>query len=197
MILYDQDRPRPYMNTDFPSQMNAASDPVLASSSYVYALPRADTYGPGGCLVRFPVDEWGFGPAENFCDLGANWGKYPEMKIYAGTFVLENGSGAYGFRSRPGALGSFRLPTSYDAARNISVDAVQLAVDSHSAEPGYRLLLSQLDTGEPLGHYPARTLIGAFPSSALFLDNDTLLYIQEGYSVTVVPKWQTAIERYR
>jgi len=153
------------------------------------------------CIIRYPIDGLGFGPAEDSCNIGNNWGKYPEMKLYAGTHVLQSSStNASGIRVQPHPFGSMRLTASYDSARNLSSQAVYAAFDFNSHGATYRLAFSHLDTGEPAGHYPPQGFLESYPTAVAFVDDQTMVYQEQGPSGTnaavIVRPWQTAIEWY-
>ena len=200
LIIYDGDQPRPFTSDDFPSFVTVM-DPVLASSTYVYALQVPDPYNKVPCVVRFSVDGFGFGPAEDFCNIGANWGAYPEMKVYAGTLVLEDSSGAYGINQQPDVGGNMRIAAYYDASLDLVSTLYSLIFQfMNTSSSAYRIAFSQMSTGQPIGHFPPEGWIdmaGEYPSSIMFADNETMLYFNRFSAQTaIVPNWQTAIQRY-
>jgi len=209
MVIYDRDRPRLYTTTEFPSRVIEKMNPIFATSEFVYAVERSDVsryYPP--CIVRYPVDSLGFGPAEDLCSLGREWGKYPEMKTWLGTLVLEAGGRSQGLRVGPSDYGEFLVLASFDAARNIG--ATNSLVWSSSTTQKFALQLWRLDSGEPIGHYPRQCCneLGALFAfdpieSVRFLDDGSLIVIERSwstgaklYTATVVADWETAIERY-
>ena len=200
LILYDRDQPRPYTTTDFPSSVISVMDPVLTTSSYVYALRRADVNLQVPCIVRYPIDDSGFGPAEDICNLGAHWGDYPEMKVYGGNLVLESAMSAYGVLQQPDPFGSMRISSEYfDATQNLAASVALLTFNFSSRAATYQLIITEKDTGEPIGHYPPRGAVFGYPSSVVFLDDGTMLYLAQsvaGNKAVIVPQWQTAIEKY-
>jgi hypothetical protein len=195
MILYDRDRPRPYTTDDFPSESVTRMDPILASDSYVYAAARPDVYNPVGCLVRYPIDDLGFASPENLCNLPEDWGKYPEMKLYGGNLVLENGSGADWVLPRPDSSGNMRVFSSIDPSRDIVAFLDIASFNSQTASAQYRITFRKLSTNEPIGHYPRVGTLSPLPVTVVFLSDNTMLYGQIG-GVAIIPNWRTAIELY-
>lgn len=193
LIVYDGDQPRPYTTTDFPSAVISNFDPVLASSSYVYAITKAGTSSVtqnivmAPCVARYPIDSLGFGPPENFCNLGFEWGKYPEMQTYAGILVLADASGAIPIATKPNNLGSLRLPQSVDIAKNIVANPYDEA----------RIILSDLGTGVLTGAYPPQGGVAA--TTVLFLNDETMVFQEVtlgGLLASVVAHWPSAIQPY-
>jgi hypothetical protein len=169
--------------------------PVLATSTYVYALQNsANEYHPVPCMVRYPVDAQGFGPAEDFCNLGNHWGKYPEMKIYAGTLVLQNQYHAYGIADQPDAFGSMLIVADYDPKINLSASPFLVSFSPGSGS--YRIALTRLGSGEAYGVYPKYSTVG-YPTSVVFVDDQAMLfYISLAQNVIIIPKWKNAIQPY-
>lgn len=175
MMIYDHDRPRSYSTTDFPAVTKPFTDVVLVTSSYVYAM--------GGqlkpfCVVRYPLDELGFGPPESFCNLSADWGKYPEMRFRGGIPVLENESECYGINDQTQSVmsGTFDVPRGVRAIPYGIIDFVDI------------------NTGDRIGRFPKNGTFDARASSVMFLDDGSMLYFISG-QVVVVPNWQDEIER--
>jgi hypothetical protein len=200
LVLYDRDQPRPYTTDDFPSRNIDRMDPVLVGDSYVYAVQRNPAVAP--CLVRYPFDELGFGTPDDVCDFGSNWGKYQEMKRYAGALVLESPAGAFGLRDRPESF-DMRLPSSFDPSNDLAAMPWVMSFDSSTRTATYRIVLSSLSTGEPIGHYPPASVISSLQTPVVFLDDGTMVYLSQdplrssatGF-VVIVPQWASAIERY-
>ena len=203
MAIYDRGQPRPYTTVDFPDLAVSAMDPVLVTGSYVYALQRADPYGPQvPCLVRYPVDGWGFGQPEDFCYPGIEWGKYPEMKAYSGTLVLQNDWEAFGILSGLD-YNSLRVIANFDPARDV-VSRTGMNINASFNAAGYRIDFSRMSTGEKLGHFP-RINQAIYPTQMTFLDDDTLVYLEKRLangavsgpaSAVVVSNWRSAMEAY-
>ena len=118
---------------------------LAATSSFVYATPRADATKLIPCLVRFPIDASGLGAPDELCQLGQQWGKYPEMKTFADALVLHVGDNLFGFRTQPDRFGSLQIPASYDIARGLTITNSSLG-----------FLFSDLRSGESIGHVPAQ-----------------------------------------
>jgi hypothetical protein len=200
MVVYDGNEPRPYTTTEFPDPNITVMDPVLATSSYVYALQQPNVYHEVPCLARYPVDGLGFGPPEDFCNPGADWGKYPEMKVYAGTLVLENSAGAFGIQQEPDVFDDMRLAGSYDTLHNLIATANIATFNFNTRAATYQINLARLDTAQPLGHYPRTTVLNAYPSQFTFLDDGTMVYFESpsltsGGDVAVVPQWASASQQ--
>jgi hypothetical protein len=199
MILYDRDQPRPYTSGDFPSAMIDIPYPVLVTATYVYSVRSADVYHPVPCVSRHPIDALGFGPPEDICNIGNNWDKYPEMKIYGGALLLESRNVSVGLLMVPDNVGNMLSPYTYDNSRNLGIVTAALSFDFNTRATTYRLAFVAMDTGAPVGHYPARTPL-AYATAVVIIDDDTMVYLERPAGspnqVTIVPNWQTAMERY-
>jgi hypothetical protein len=212
MILYDRDQPRPYSSSDFPSAMIDIPNPVLVTSTYVYSVRSADGFHPVPCVSRHPIDAFGLGTPEDICDIGNNWGKYPEMKNHGGVLFLESRNASVGLLLIPDIGGNMLSPYTYDSSRNLGIVTALLSFDFNTRASTYRLAFIAMDTGAPVGHYPARTILKGpdfntpsklapvYVTSVVILDDDTMVYLERPggtrNQVTIVPNWQTAMERY-
>jgi hypothetical protein len=186
--------------------------PVLVTATYVYSVRSADVYHPVPCVSRHPIDALGFGPPEDICNIGNNWGKYPEMKNHGGALFLESPNVSVGLLMVPDIAGNILSPYTYDNSRNLGLVTATVSFDFNTRAATYRLAFAAMDTGAPVGHYPARTtlkgpdfntppkLAPVYVTAAVIIDDDTMVYLERPggtrNQVTIVPNWQTAMERY-
>jgi hypothetical protein len=195
MIVYDRDQQRPYTTTDFPAPGFTAMDPVLVHSTYVYALQRADVYHLVPCVVRYPLDAFGFGPPEEFCSIGTDWAQYPEMKTYAGILVLQNDAEAWAISQTPNSFGNMRLPYSCNPSQNL------FAISNSLGTYASNILFTRMDTGDSVGVFPAQAALNGLAASTLLLDDGTLVFFEQviprGSRVAIVPQWQTLAQLYQ
>jgi hypothetical protein len=201
LIIYDRDQPRPYTTTDFPSTVIPSFDPVLASSSYVYAIARPDiNIGTSllmvPCIVRYAIDALGFSPPEKFCNLGFEWGKYPEMQSYAGTLALADANGSVAVSTTPNSLGSLRLSQSLDVAKNLVATPTTLSFNFATRLSTNRITFSNLNTGDAIGNYPSQGTLGVL-GPVLFLNDGTMVFQENSSTVSIVPQWQSVMQPYQ
>ncbi|MEO8659175.1 MAG: hypothetical protein ABI693_11935 [Bryobacteraceae bacterium] len=201
MMIYDRDRIRPYTTTDFPSSSLAVFDPILATTDYVYAVQRPYEFIPVPCVIRYPVDAFGFGQPEDFCNPGIVWGKYPEMKVYGGSLVLQDDQHLVAILSQL-ANGTLRWAADFDPSLNVASRPYLLGFDPNSRTATYYLMFSRMDTGEPTGHYPKTVPLSGLPQGMVILDDQTMVFYEQyiagynGGTAVIVPQWQTAVEWY-
>lgn len=212
MILYDRDQPRPYTSAEFPSASIDTPVPVLATAEYVYSVRAPDIYLPVPCVSRHPIDAYGFGPPEDICNIGNNWGKYPEMKRTERALFLESQSECVELLINPDGFGNVLSPVTYDNSRNLGIVTNTLSFDFNTRAATYRLVFSSLDKGSAIGHYPARTplrgpdfntppnFVPVYANNVVIVDDETMVYLERSggirNQVTIVPSWQKDLERY-
>ena len=184
LIVYDRDQPRYYGSADFPSRMVAQMQPLVATSNFIYAMPRPNAQGLNPCVVRYAVDWFGLQPPEELCDPAVQWGRHPEMVRFLRQIVLEAGQTAVGLRNAPDPFGSPVAPAFYDTARDLVFEEAQ-----------GRLVVEQLSTGEVTGFFPAlRTLTSPNPYvttlsdpamvSVFILDDNTIVVVTSAAPVS-------------
>lgn len=198
LILYDGDRPRPYTSADFPTTAARVLEPLFAARDYVYAGPRSDVNSRREpCLIRYPIDALGFSPPENLCNPGASWGKYPEMNDYSGSLLLANTGGTIGIRPYLTSSTSMQTSRAYFPDRNL------VAISSSHPSDGpqgriwsYRIRFERMDGEEPLGHFPSGGIMDKFPNSIEVIDDETMIYLEDGGMLAIVHDWKSATEWY-
>jgi hypothetical protein len=134
------------------------------------------------------------------------------MKNHGGVLFLESRNASVGLLLIPDIGGNMLSPYTYDSSRNLGIVTALLSFDFNTRASTYRLAFIAMDTGAPVGHYPARTILKGpdfntpsklapvYVTSVVILDDDTMVYLERPggtrNQVTIVPNWQTAMERY-
>jgi hypothetical protein len=188
VTVYDGDQPRPYSDWDFPGTLGSPISPVLAGRDYLYATHPYDSLS--GCLVRYPLDAWGFGPPDEFCNFAARWGAYPEMKVFGSELVLQNDESAIGI-SLDGTVSTAR----FFPGQNLSV-TVEAAYHDRDNNATWILRFRNMDTGERVGHYPRNDYLLNKPSKILLLDEDLLVFMETSHAIKIVPDWKSLAAWY-
>jgi hypothetical protein len=205
LVVYDGAQPRPYTTTDFPSLDIPVFDTVLASSSYLYAVERPNVLRGSNplvvpCVARFPMDAFGLGAPQDFCNLGFEWGTYPEMQTYSGTLGLADASGAYAVNTSPDVTGEILLSAGFDFADNVMATPYGLTFNLTTRATTERILFSNLTTGAWIGDYPAQSVLIGAVGKIIFLSDGTLIFSMTSSAssnVTIVPNWLSAMQSYR
>ena len=155
---------------------------VLASSRYVYTQDQ--------CLIRYPVNETGLGEPERICAPGLIWGKYPEMQFLDRRLALVEGSRTI---IVPNGLLVNDSPIAavvhFPTGLRVSTEGVRTDLGVE-----LRLLVSDINSGNVLGHWPS---LGPAPGRPVaFLSDEILLVATPGGSVLIPVKWREQFLRY-
>ena len=182
MVIYDGDQPRAYTTSDYPSKAVVGFQPLFATPTHVYAMPNLNLAvgRPPPCLVRYPYDRLGFDQPEDICDIAGAWGRWDEMKIYAGSRYLQYGNEFW----------QIAAPTS----ANRWVIARKVWCDTVEGMCAHNLNLVDLATGSGVAFYPPDSpLVGSVRTTAFV--RGALVYhdynLSRGYSKAIIlPDWR-------
>ncbi|HTR39905.1 MAG TPA: hypothetical protein VMH80_28730 [Bryobacteraceae bacterium] len=201
MLIFDRDQPRVYSTDDFPSRFIQQMEPVVATSSYVYAVQNHLLHPGSPCILRYAIDSLGFSPPEEFCNPPLQWGKYAEMKTYDGTMVLEAFQKVRAFYD--GTLVNYNL--TIDTSQNLAAFVNSQVLPLNDMPIAAQIVLRQLDTGEPIGHLPSSGffLLGSAGHSGgvgnLTVAGKLILFLETGGTnsfVGIIYDWPDNILRY-
>jgi hypothetical protein len=205
MFLYDRGQPRAYSTDDFPPAEMQSMEPVLATSNYVYAVavakPSLNSSAVPSlyCLVRYAIDELGFSPPEEFCNLALEWGKYAEMKTYDGMMVLEAFNTARALSVAPGGV-ALKDSLSIDPSQNLTAAAPSEILPINGQPMGTEIVLARLDTGEPIGHAPSNGVFLNTGITHITVVGNLLLFLASPRAsssvVGIIYDWPDNIETY-
>ena len=191
LILYDGAQPRPYTTADFPPITGERLLPLVATGGFVYAA-----LAPAPCIARYAIDDLGFFPAEEFCDIAAAWGRYPEMETHQSGLLLRTRASTI-FLSPASA--SVMSEVGVNVAQNVLASGEAANFDARSGALTNRLRIQRLDTGEPIGCYPPS---GGYPwiDPGIFLDDGTLVvgrlisaFDSPSRQVMIVSDWRSVV----
>jgi hypothetical protein len=194
MVIYDGDQPRAYTTSDYPSQAVMGIQPLFATPTHVYAMPNPGLFvgQPPPCLVRYPYDRLGFDRPEDICDIAAAWGRWDEMKTYAGSRYLQYGNEFW----------QIAAPTSANRwviARKVWCDTAEgmcvtqnLDINGSTSVTAFGLV--DLATGNGVGFNPPNSPLLGTVMKAAFV-RGALIYhdynLSKQYSkATVLPDWR-------
>lgn len=196
MVIYDDDRPRPYSTSDFPARFAARTQPILADTHSVWArdLPRSSLDPVSPCVIRYPVDALGFAPPEEFCDRARDWHKYPEMRRYLDLDALEHG------RQLHNVDDAFGIST-LNAAMRLELRTFLAGFNPSSQTAIYQIIFHDLETGRRIGHFPSFGAIDGFPAFISLVGEEALVFLKlRGGSpagLRIVRDWRSQVEWYR
>ena len=162
--------------------------PFLATTRYLYA--RGGTDDP--CLIRYPLDESGFGVAEEICTPGAVWETHEEQRRVGPYLLLVEG----GVTER--VLEWTAAGAGPSEAAGLPIPAQDVLLQNSATVDSWRLDVIRLSTGRPIAHYPRGRQLIATPL-ALLPDNLLLVKIPRGSvadAVVVPVRWREDTEQY-
>ena len=190
LIIYDGAQPRPYTTSDFPAVTIGRLQPVLATHEFIYAA-----LAPAPCIARYEIDDLGFFPAEEMCDVAAAWGRYPEMEVREAGLLLRTKSSAV--RISPASANT--ITGAVNLSQNLLALTELANVDTRTGRSTSRLWIRDLDSREPIGCYPPGFGYSML-EPGIFLDDGTLvlsrqLLLGEAalHEVMIVADWRSVV----
>jgi hypothetical protein len=192
LIIYDDGHPRPFLSSDYPAQLVEIPDPLLVTSTFVYAVPDMDALHKFECIARYPVDGFGFGPPEQLCNLSSIWGKYPEMTYSGDALVLRDGIQMVEVKPYYDSTRTMRGQWTYLAEQGLQWRRVLTSFNLNSREFTSRIEFRTLDGSFPVGVFPRSGTV-RFVDSPELLEDGTMVVVWND-SLRVISDWRAVIE---